>query len=111
MRRTFIDTHAAEKLAELREDAGFSQEGFAKALRAKAEEEGWSKVYGAVDAFTIRAIEDYSHVPGARVRLLIALFLEVQPRDIWVPANRYPAAKSLRARMAARREAREEIAA
>lgn len=82
------DHHAAAALQELREDAGLSVEGLAKAIQHRAHREDWYKVHGAVDAFTLRRIEDDGHCPSERVRLVIALFFGVGPRDIWAPKNR-----------------------
>jgi DNA-binding XRE family transcriptional regulator len=84
----FTDHFAATRLIELREQAGLSQEGLAQALKRKAREEGWYKLHGAVDAFTIRRIERDGHCPSERVRMVIALFFDCQPRDIWQPQNR-----------------------
>lgn len=96
----FIDRHAATRLTELREDAGLSQEGLARAVRLKSETEGWYKVHGSVDAFTIRAIEDFGHCPSERVRVALSLFFGVPHRELWQPAQRRPIATSLRSRIA-----------
>lgn len=84
----WTDARAAARIEELREDRGLSQEGLASAIQLLAKTEGWYKVHGAVDAFTIRRIERDEHVPSERVRLVIALYFGVQPRDIWEPRNR-----------------------
>lgn len=84
----FIDHSAADRLRELREDRGLEVEGLALAIRRRATDEGWYKVHGAVDAFTLRRIERHGHYPSARVRLVIALYFEVDHRELWRPGNR-----------------------
>ena len=86
----FTDRTAAERLAELREDRGLSQEGLALAVAQIAMANGWLKPggIGKVDADTIRRIERDGHCPSERVRLVLALFLGVQIREIWEPRNR-----------------------
>lgn len=86
----FIDNVAAQRLAELREDRGFSQEGLASAIRKHALAQGWLKPngLGAVDADTIRRIERDGHCPSERVRLVLSLFFEVPIREIWEPSHR-----------------------
>lgn len=87
--RTFWTDHAAGGVvARERELRGLSQEGLANAIKRFAVDEGWFKVHGAVDAFTIRRIERDGHVPSERVRLVIALFFDTEPRAIWEPQNR-----------------------
>lgn len=101
----FIDQIAAAQIRDLRETAGLSQEGLARALRLKAEREGWYHERGAVDAFTIRAIEQLDHLPSLRVQMALSLFFGVDRRAIWRPENRQMAGLSLRQRMDARRDA------
>lgn len=84
----FEDHHAAATLRDLREDAGLSVERLAESIRRKAEQERWYKLHGAVDADTLRRIEDTGHCPSERIRLVIALFFDRRPRDIWRPENR-----------------------
>lgn len=84
----FTDYRAAERVQELREAAGLSQEGLAAAIKREAKSRGWYKLHGAVDAYTVRRIERDGHCPSERVRLVIALYFECQPREIWEPQNR-----------------------
>lgn len=84
----FVDHHAAAALRDLREDAGLSVERLAAEIKRVAIREGWFKVHGAVDAYTLRRIEDDGHCPSERVRLVIALYFARRPRDIWKRANR-----------------------
>lgn len=86
----FTDSIAAQRLTELREDRGLSQEGLAVAVHRYAKEQGWLKPngLGAVTADTIRSIERTGHCPSERVRLVLALFLNVPVRDLWEPRNR-----------------------
>lgn len=86
------DFHAATTVRDLRESAGKSQEALARDIRRMAETNGWFRVHGAVDAFTIRRIERDGHCPSERVRFVIALYFGQQPRDIWRPENRRPVA-------------------
>jgi hypothetical protein len=95
----FIDFQAANTVRDLREDAGYSQEGLSRAIRDKAQSDGWYKVHGAVDAFTIRAIEKHGHCPSQRVRVAIALFFGVSHRDIWQPGNQRADATPIRDKM------------
>lgn len=87
-----VDHRAADTIRELREDRGLSQEALGKAVKREALARGWYKVHGAVDPYTIRRIEDTGHVPSERVRMAIALYFEMQPREIWQPQNRRLAA-------------------
>lgn len=86
----YTDHRAADRLRELREDAGLSVEGLATAIRTKARSEGWTKPggHGAIDAFTLRRIERDGHCPSERKRLVLALYFGLGPRDLWMPANR-----------------------
>lgn len=84
----FIDYSAADRVRELREDRGLSVEGLANAIKRYAAAQGWAKVHGTVDAFTLRRIEEDGHCPSERVRLVIALFFEIRPREIWRPESR-----------------------
>lgn len=86
----FIDYRAADRLRELREDAGLSQEGLATAIKRKALAEGWLREggHGTVNAFTIRRIEKDGHCPSERKRLVIALYFDTRPSTIWAPSNR-----------------------
>jgi DNA-binding XRE family transcriptional regulator len=86
----FTDYVAADRVVELREARGLSQEGLANAIAQVARERGWLKPggIGRVDADTIRRIERDGHCPLERVRLVVALFFEVPIRDIWTPTNR-----------------------
>lgn len=83
-----IDVHAAEVVRDFREDAGLSVEGLASAIQLRSQQEGWFKIHGAVDAFTLRRIEATGHCPSERVRFVIAHYFGVGPRDIWQPRNR-----------------------
>lgn len=86
----YTDNTAAERLIELREGRGLSQEGLATAIKRHARENGWLEVggIGAIDGVTIRKIEETNRCPSERVRLVIALYFGVAIRDIWHPANR-----------------------
>lgn len=86
----YIDHRAADRVRELREDAGLSVEGLANAIKRKAKAEGWLAPggLGAIDPFTLRRIERSGHCPSERKRLVIALYFGLTPRDIWIPANR-----------------------
>lgn len=86
----FTDHAAAHRLRDLREDQGLTVEGLAKAIRRHASQQGWIKVHGAVDAYTLRRIEDHGHKPSPRVRLVIALYFGVSHRDIWQPGAARP---------------------
>jgi hypothetical protein len=84
----FVDYTAADRIRELREDRGLSNEALANAIKRYALEQDWAKVHGTVDPFTLRRIEHDGHCPSERVRVVIALFFEVRPRDIWRRENR-----------------------
>lgn len=83
----FTDSHAAERLVELREAAGLSPEHLAKEITAMAKSAGWTK--GAVDAYTIRRIEkDPYPVPTVRVQFVIAHYFGLAPHELWQPRYR-----------------------
>ncbi len=84
-----VDYIAAERLADLREQRGLSREALAADIRRVAVEQGSFRVHGAVDAFTIRRIERDGHCPSERVRLVIARYFELNPKDIWDRSNRH----------------------
>lgn len=90
--KAFVDTVAASRIRDLREARGLTQEGLAAAIRLMAELNGWHKGFGPVglDAFTVRAIERDGHVPHISRQLGLALFFEVDRRDIWNVENRRP---------------------
>jgi hypothetical protein len=83
----FIDHFAAQRLRQMREEAGLSPEAMADQIRRAAKTAPWGD-RGAVDAHTIRRIERRGHVPGPRVQFVLSNFFGTQMRDIWVPANR-----------------------
>lgn len=95
----FTDRQAAVKIRELREDAGYTQDGLAKALRRKALAGGWPPEIGTVDAFTIRAIEDHDHVPSQRIKVALSIFFDVSHRDLWKRENSVPIAEPIRQRV------------
>lgn len=82
----FTNYDAADKLKELRETAGLSPEGLARAIRDAAETAPWGD-RGCVDAHTIRRIERRGHVPGPRVRFVISHFYGVPMHEIWNEAK------------------------
>lgn len=89
-----IDTGAADRLAELMEGHGYTPESLALEIRleveiaAKAgESPRWGKL-GTVDASTIRRILDEGHVPGPRVKTVLARFFDRSMGDIWRPTAR-----------------------
>lgn len=90
VRHGWQDIYAAEKLCNLREAKGLSQEALANAIRQFAKDNDWYKTYGAVDAFTIRRIERDGHCPSERVRFVIATFFGTTPGKLWKPINRRP---------------------
>ncbi len=92
----FTDHHAAEKLRELREAAGYnSAEALALAIRLAAPEAEWGK-RGTVDAWTIRKIEQ-GHVPGPRIRFVLAGYFGCSQSTIWEPRNWKPVERSIAA--------------
>lgn len=95
----FTDRQAARKIRELREDAGYSQEGLAAALRRKANAGNWPHEVGTVDAFTIRAIEDHDHVPSQRIKVALSLFFGVSHRELWERDNSVRVDSPIRSRM------------
>lgn len=96
----FIDWQAANTVRDLREDAGLSQEGLANAVKRRGLAEGWYREHGALDAFTVRAIEKHGHVPGQRIKVALALFFGVSHRQIWRAENRHIDATPIRQKMA-----------
>lgn len=86
----FKDATAADRIRELREDRGLTWWGLQGAVRRLADEQNWLKPggLGAVDADTIKAIEEDDHVPSLRVQLVLSLFFGVDRRSIWKPQNR-----------------------
>jgi len=90
----FTDHHAAEKLRELREAAGYnSAEALASAIGLAAHKADWGK-RGTVDAWTIRKIEQ-GHVPGPRIRFVLASYFECEQNAIWEPRNWKPVERSI----------------
>jgi hypothetical protein len=92
----FTDYNAAERLRELREAAGYnSAEALGLAIRLAAPKTEWGK-RGTVDAWTIRKIEK-GHVPGPRIRFVLAGYFECDQREIWEPRNWQPVERSIAA--------------
>jgi hypothetical protein len=82
----FTDHHAADAIRGLREVAGYnSAEQLATAIRIAAPKAPWGK-RGTVDAWTIRKVEE-GHVPGPRIRFVLAGYFEREQADIWQPRN------------------------
>jgi hypothetical protein len=82
----FTDYTAADKLRELREGAGYnSAEALALGIRAASFTADW-KHRGTVDAWTIRKVEA-GHVPGPRIRFVLARYFDLDQADIWQPRN------------------------
>jgi hypothetical protein len=85
----FTDYAAADKLRALREGAGYnSAEALAAGIKLKAASAPWGH-RGTVDPWTIRMIER-GHVPGPRIRFVIASYFDKQPTDIWDSRNWKP---------------------
>lgn len=82
----FVDPEAALLLQELIESRGYSPEQLAEAITERSKQNGWER--GTVDAHTIRRVLSHSHVPGVRVRLVIATFFDRPPHEIWKPSRR-----------------------
>lgn len=82
-----IDTYAASRLTELREQRGLSPEALAIEINAAALAAGLGS-RGAVDPHTIRRIERHGHVPGVRVAFVISSYFELVPHELWHPGNR-----------------------
>ena len=78
----YTDRVAAQILKQLREDSGLSPEALALEIRQAARTAPWGN-RGAVDAHTIRRIEADGHIPGPRVRFVLAHYFDVQPNEIW----------------------------
>jgi hypothetical protein len=82
----FTDHHAANEIRSLREAAGYnSAEQLATAIRIAAPKAPWGK-RGTVDAWTIRKVEE-GHVPGPRIRFVLASYFGRDQTDIWQPRN------------------------
>lgn len=81
----FIDHVAARRLADLREAAGHSPESLALAIREAAEGNAWGE---RGTAHTIRRIEREGHVPGVRVRFVVAHFFGLPPHKMWQSRNK-----------------------
>lgn len=80
-----IDHAAAQRIREQRELCGFSPEALSAAVKEASLEAPWGD-RGAVDAHTIRRIENTGHVPGPRVQFVLARFLFDQtPHEVWLP--------------------------
>lgn len=86
-----IDHYAAQRLKDLREEAGLSPEALSTAIRIAADDAPWGD-RGAVDAHTIRRIERRGHVPGPRVQFVLSHFFGMPMREIWAPSNQRVAA-------------------
>lgn len=89
-----IDTGAADRLAELMEGHGWTPESLALEIRLEVELATktnqlprWGKL-GTVDASTIRRILDHGHVPGPRVKSVLARFFDRGMGEIWRPTAR-----------------------
>lgn len=90
----FADYTAAETIRDLREAAGYnSPETLAAAIRSASGKAKWGK-RGTVDPWTIRKIEQ-GHVPGPRIRFILASFFEVEQREIWQSRNWKPLKTSI----------------
>jgi hypothetical protein len=92
----FTDYTAADKLRELREAAGYnSAEALATAIRLAAPKAKatWGK-RGTVDAWTIRKIEE-GHVPGPRIRFVLAGYFGCEQNEIWQSRNWKPVERSV----------------
>lgn len=82
------DHRAASRLVELRELNGInSPEALAQAIRVAALAQPWGEK-GTVDAHTIRRIERFGHVPGARIRFVIAHYFGLRPDELWERTSR-----------------------
>lgn len=82
----FIDHTAAAKIRDLREEAGYnSPEALASAIKLASKTATWGS-RGGVDAWTIRAIER-GHVPGPRIRFVLASYFDRTAREIWIERN------------------------
>lgn len=80
-----IDHVAAQRIRDQREIMGFSPEALSAAIKEASVDENWGG-RGAVDAHTIRRIENTGHVPGTRVQFVLARFLfEETPHEVWQP--------------------------
>lgn len=77
----FTDHYAASTIKEWREERGLSPEALAAEINTAGRERGLGPKY-TVHAHTIRRIES-GHVPGVRVRLVIASFFETSPHKLW----------------------------
>jgi DNA-binding XRE family transcriptional regulator len=85
----FTDYIAAEKIRDLREGAGYnSAEALAGSIKVKTPTADW-RHRGTVDAWTIRMVER-GHVPGPRIRYVLAAYFGVAISDIWQPRNWKP---------------------
>lgn len=82
----YINPTAARQIRKLREQRGLVPESLAAAICRFAEAKQWE--IGTVDASTIREIENTGHIPGPRVRLVLALFFGTVPHRIWRDADR-----------------------
>lgn len=81
-----VDFAAAQRIKEMREAQGFSPEALAAAVREASQTEPWGE-RGAVDAHTVRRIERSGHVPGERVRFVLARFFGMTPHELWLPSS------------------------
>lgn len=78
---SLIDDYAAQRVRELREERGMSPEALATDIHIAARNASWGR-RGAVNAHTIRRIEG-GHVPGLRVRFVIASYFGLAMGDLW----------------------------
>lgn len=77
----FIDHYAASTIKEWREERGLSPEALAVEINAVGRDRGLGPKY-TVHPHTIRRIEG-GHVPGIRVRMVVASFFEMPPHKLW----------------------------
>lgn len=102
----FIDTAAAAQLKEMMDEHGLTAESLALRLKLTADiairsgDAPWAGYRGTVDATTIRRIIDEGHVPGPRVRGVLANYFNLAPRELWRPSLRLRTSRETGARAA-----------
>lgn len=79
----FIDTYAADRIREMRDQRGLSPEALAREISKASRAHGWER--GSVDAHTIRKIEGTGHVPTTRVRFVVSSYFGLLPHELWEP--------------------------